>query len=340
VIKVREVAKAEITGVAERSDSQQLSSPNKDKIRKLKSRREPQEVNVNKLDKLLERLKEIGLTHEKLKAKVKLSRSTINKYRNHKTCDDSTHKKIEEFIEKFKGFEDMTNEKLEEILGKFEQDPESSKISEGEQNSSVGIVIEGDKLSHFLKQGLDEVIPADQLKASQYSHENCLRNKIKTSLWVAGVLAKKWTDLTHREMFEECLNFRLGSSEVRFLLIHPESEIYKRLHERYPDINNSYSLNQLKKLMERFKNLKVKLLMDLSQYRSQYRLVFINGTTLVFSKYEFSIESTSSDYLVIKSDPNLPAPIYSIFHDFYENLWSSGVNLEDVTLPNDFESNG
>jgi hypothetical protein len=299
----------------------------------------------DEIDKVNNFLTESKLKIYELVEYSRVSKAACHSFRHGKGCEKVNREKLLKFVN------DHTGKSRNEIQSEYEKPSASTSnsLQTTKKENDTGakstlnpeysdIRVEQEKLVLLKNIGIDFVIPEAQLSESQYSHRNCLESKIKTNLWIAGVLANKWTDKVHRELFEKCL-FRLQKKEVRFLLIHPESNIYKRLNRENSMINNSHSLNELRKLMDEHKNLKVKLTKD----QPNNRLMFINGSTLIFSRYYLGESPSSSDYLVIKSDPNTPTPVYHFFENFYENLWNSESNniekLENVDLPNDFETN-
>jgi hypothetical protein len=350
---MKESAKAEIKEVSELPDQQQLCSAEEGIARessrkrlketstntKGNNRKVPTEEDVTKLVALEDRIQKLGFNQEKLIEYIGIVRSTYFKYKNREKCDCRRNiEKIQKCVEEFGK---LNNKDLTTKLGSKSPDsnPEAAKESNKSSliigNAENTAILPGDTLSHLAqiqKQGVDQVIPVNQLEHSEYSHTNCM-SKVRNKLWIAGVLARKWTKDEHRAQFRKCL-FRLGKEEARFLLILPETEIYESLREAKPGENNSHSLNELKKIMVDFKNLRVKL----TPFRPQNRLMFINGGTLIFSRYDLLETPSSSDYLVIKTDIDISNPLYCFFEDYYKELWESKdlVDLEEVKLPNDF----
>jgi len=183
----------------------------------------------------------------------------------------------------------------------------------------------------------------DKLTDTPFTPIKCL-DKIENTLFFMGVAGSKWVIYPPVfTKFKKMLSkVDYNNGEVRFLLLNPKGEGWKKLKELRGDnlSDNSYSI--FKELVKNYSCLKVRLYDPLPSFRLQ----FIDGSFVAVSRYKFE----SSDYektnygwdaphLIVKNEKKHELvegetehfwSLYMAFQFLYDHIWNNSIDLSEL----------
>lgn len=185
----------------------------------------------------------------------------------------------------------------------------------------------------------------EELKDTQFEPRQCMRN-VKRSLDFMGVGGNKWVDQDDKlQLFEEMLQRAAASQgKVRYLLIDPRSEGYRKLKELRHNKVPSKSYNQFKELVAKYDCLEVHLYDDLPSFRLQ----FVDNEYVAVSRYYIEHELHQKKefgwkipHLIVraekmgdiqKGEAEYQGTLYKSFEQLYQYIWDHSVDIKDVDL--------
>lgn len=160
----------------------------------------------------------------------------------------------------------------------------------------------------------------------------CIR-RTRTRLYFSGVLASKWViEPAVRSRFNELLT-RLDTinGDVRFLMINPHGDGFRRLSELREGNISAESVEPLKQMSERHRSLQVRLYNGLPAFR----IVVIDDDVVSFSPYRLAADAyLASDrgweapHVVL--DPMAKYPLAEAFLLLFNETWESAIPIGDV----------
>lgn len=170
------------------------------------------------------------------------------------------------------------------------------------------------------------------LANSHISPLECIR-RTRSRLDFSGVLASKWVQKQGvlRE-FKQLLS-RLGqeNGEVRFLIINPFGEAFRRLHELRDGMISTNSLDTLRALSAEHSSFSVRLFDTLPAFR----IVSIDDDVLSFSPYRLGASAYvasgmgwESPHIVL--DPLADYPLAEAFRLLFSETWEKAMPLEQA----------
>jgi DNA-binding winged helix-turn-helix (wHTH) protein len=172
-----------------------------------------------------------------------------------------------------------------------------------------------------------------KLEGSHLAPLQCIR-RTRSLLYFSGVLASKWVmEPVVRSEFDEMLS-RLDKKkgDVRFLIINPKSESFRRLHELRKGGISGESLPHLRKLVDRHDSFQVRAFDSLPAFR----IVVIDNDVVTFSPYRLPAESYQKSghgweapHVVL--DPLAPYPLAEAFQLLFLETWEKAIPISEVT---------
>jgi len=186
---------------------------------------------------------------------------------------------------------------------------------------------EADEVSTVLKE-MGIIGCTSRLTESKYEPVQCMK-QARRRLYFMGILGSKWVTEPHiRAEFRQFLSrIQYQGGFIRFLMINPEGEAFKRLRNYRGGAISAESLGHFRALVEEFPCLQVRLYDQLPCFR----LVFIDDSMLAVSRYKIDKEGYfqskygwEAPHLVI--DSTAPWSLYDAFELYYQQIW-------DVSLP-------
>lgn len=169
-----------------------------------------------------------------------------------------------------------------------------------------------------------------KLSDSELTPEACMR-RTKNKLLFSGVLASKWvTEPAIRSDFSKLLS-RLDESngEVKFMVIDPESDAFRRLTEIRRGAVSTESLGPLRALVARHKCFELRMFDVLPAFR----IVVIDNDVVGFSPYRLSAEAYvatergwRAPHVVL--DPQAPYPLAEAFELLFRETWNTATPIE------------
>lgn len=198
-------------------------------------------------------------------------------------------------------------------------------------------------LQLYKNVGIDSC--TEELKDTQFEPRQCMRN-VKKTLDFMGVGGNKWVDQDDKlQLFKEMLNRAAASQgRVRYLLIDPRSDGYKKLRELRKNKVPSKSYKQFKKLVEKYDCLEVRLYDDLPSFRLQ----FVDNEYVAVSRYYIEHELHAQKdfgwkipHLIVraekmsniqKGETEYQGTLYKSFEQLYQYIWDHSEDIKDIEL--------
>lgn len=178
------------------------------------------------------------------------------------------------------------------------------------------------------------ITTASQLRLadSHLTPHACIQRTRKRLLF-AGVLASKWViDPAIRNGFDQLLA-RLDASngEVRFLVINPAGDAFKRLNDLRDGNISTESIAPLKLLADQHRSLQVRLY----DHLPAFRIVVIDDDVVSFSPYRLAAEAYlasgrgwEAPHVVL--DPMANYPLAEAFLMVFAETWGRATPIGDV----------
>jgi hypothetical protein len=146
-----------------------------------------------------------------------------------------------------------------------------------------------------------------------------------------GVLSSKWvTEAAVRSEFKQLLA-RLDAinGDVRFLIIDPDGDGFRRLSELREGHVSTESVDRLRQLIREHKCLKVRMYSNLPAFR----IIVIDDDVVSFSAYRVAAKAYlksergwESPHVVL--DPLAPYPLAEAFQSLFLETWENAKPLE------------
>lgn len=174
------------------------------------------------------------------------------------------------------------------------------------------------------------------LREARMEPLDCIERTEQT-LYFSGVLASKWvTEPRVRKEFDDLLG-RLNDQDpvgdVRFLIVNPVGQAYKKLHALRRGEIDTNSLSLLSDLINAHSSFKVRVFDALPAFR----IIVIDDQVVTFSPYRLSAEAyrmTKGGWAApqVVLDPTAPWPLAEAFRLFFEETWMAATPLEAIDL--------
>jgi hypothetical protein len=174
------------------------------------------------------------------------------------------------------------------------------------------------------------VASALRLEGSHLTPLNCIR-RTRSRLYFMGVLSSKWvTEAAVRSEFKQLLA-RLDAinGDVRFLIIDPDGDGFRRLSELREGHVSTESVDRLRQLIREHKCLKVRMYSNLPAFR----IIVIDDDVVSFSAYRVAAKAYlksergwESPHVVL--DPLAPYPLAEAFQSLFLETWENAKPLE------------
>lgn len=174
------------------------------------------------------------------------------------------------------------------------------------------------------------VASALRLEGSHLTPVACIR-RTRSRLYFMGVLSSKWvTEGAVRSEFKQLLS-RLDASngDVRFLIIDPDGDGYRRLSELRKGHVSTDSVDKLRQLVREHKCFKVRMYSNLPAFR----IIVIDDDVVSFSAYRLAAAAYlktergwESPHVVL--DPLAPYPLAEAFQLLFLETWENAKPLE------------
>lgn len=173
-------------------------------------------------------------------------------------------------------------------------------------------------------QELGIVDCATRLESSRFEPKVCVQTT-KRNLAFMGILASKWVEQGHvRGDFENLVKrIQPHDGRVRFLLIDPGSQSFKRLRAQRGGSISTGSISTLRTLTRKYSNFQVRLYDQLPTFR----LLFVDEQILALSRYKIDQEGYfqsqygwEAPHLVIEA--SAPWTLYDAFAIYFEEIWN------------------
>jgi DNA-binding winged helix-turn-helix (wHTH) protein len=171
-----------------------------------------------------------------------------------------------------------------------------------------------------------------QLEGSHLSPLACVK-RTRSRLHFAGVLASKWvTDHAVRNAFERLLcRLDENNGEVRFLIINPQGEGFRRLKELRKGKISTDSVDRLRQLANAHRSLEVRVYDRLPAFR----IIVIDNDVVSFSPYRLAAEAYvaseggwQAPHVVL--DPLATYPLAEAFQLLFLETWQNSTPLGEV----------
>lgn len=180
----------------------------------------------------------------------------------------------------------------------------------------------------------------DKLTDTPFIPKSCMQN-VKQTLFFMGVAGSKWVnDPPVYAEFERMLRkVSAAHGEVRFLLLNPNGNGWKKLKKLRRDNLSDVSYDKYRILMKSYHCLKVRLYDPLPSFRLQ----FVDGTYVAVSRYKFEFseyEKThygwDAPHLIVKNEAQDLAQgttkhfwsLYMAFQFLYDHIWDLSDELK------------
>ncbi len=207
------------------------------------------------------------------------------------------------------------------------------------------IIVEKDELINLYKNiGIEGC--TKELQGTQFEPRQCMR-KVKKYLDFMGVGGNKWVDQDDKlQLFEEMLKrVQAQHGSVRYLLIDPRCDGYKKLKELRQNKVPSSSYKRFKKLVKKYSCLEVRLYDDLPSFRLQ----FVDQEYVAVSRYFIEHELHTQKqfgwkipHLIVRAEKigniedgetDYPITLYKSFEQLYQYIWDRSVDIKTIELP-------
>lgn len=171
-----------------------------------------------------------------------------------------------------------------------------------------------------------------QLEGSHLSPLACVK-RTRSRLHFAGVLASKWvTDHAVRNAFERLLcRLDENNGEVRFLIINPQGEGFRRLKELRQGNISTDSVERLRQLAGAHRSLEVRVYDRLPAFR----IIVIDNDVVSFSPYRLAAEAYvaseggwQAPHVVL--DPLAAYPLAEAFQLLFLETWQNSAPLGEA----------
>ena len=231
------------------------------------------------------------------------------------------------YKKKLKEKEDECDEKLKE------------KDAEHEKK-----LAERDELLRLYKNiGIDDC--TEELKGTPLEPRQCMQS-VNKYLDFMGVGGNKWVDQDDKvDMFKTMLKkVKASKGRVRYLLVDPRSEGYRRLKELRQNKVPSASYIQFKKLVKKYDCLEVRLYDDIPSFRLQ----FVDQEYVAVSRYYIEHELHAKKefgwkipHLIIraerlgdiqKGETEYQGTLYKSFEQLYEYIWAHSKDINELDI--------
>lgn len=180
----------------------------------------------------------------------------------------------------------------------------------------------------------------EKLTDTPFIPKTCLQN-IKKTLFFMGVAGSKWVnDPPVYTEFERMLRkVSAAQGEVRFLLLNPNGNGWKKLKKLRRDNLSDISYDKYRVLMKNYPCLKVRLYDPLPSFRLQ----FVDGTYVAVSRYKFEFseyEKThygwDAPHLIVQNEVQELVQgttkhfwsLYMAFQFLYDHIWDQSEELK------------
>lgn len=170
---------------------------------------------------------------------------------------------------------------------------------------------------------------------------NCMK-KTKKQLYFSGICGNKWIgNQTGYKEFEKMLHrVTDNNGQVRFLLINPNSETFKRMIKQQGGESHNDVFYKWKNLVSENPCLHVRCFNELPSFRMQ----FMDNQKMALTKYHYQKDEYekynkgwNSPHLIINS--NAPFSFYNVFEKNFLNEWEDSIDIKQIILDKDMSDN-
>lgn len=185
----------------------------------------------------------------------------------------------------------------------------------------------------------------EELQGTPFEPKQCMKN-VNKYLDFMGVGGNKWIDQDDKlDLFKDMLKrVKAANGKVRYLLIDPRCDGYRRLKELRQNKVPSSSYRRFKKLVSKFDCLEVHFYDDLPSFRLQ----FVDQEYVAVSRYYIEHELHAQKnfgwripHLIVraerlgdiqKGETEYQGTLYKSFEQLYEYIWTHSADIKDVDL--------
>ncbi|MGJ4896674.1 MULTISPECIES: hypothetical protein [unclassified Bradyrhizobium] len=247
------------------------------------------------------------------------------------------HSTWQRIVEHYEGRTPKALSSLRQSIGngKFKNPFRSNVTSPNESTQDDDVAVQ-DKNAQTLQSlcSMLGITTASQMRLldSHLTPLACIR-RTRSRLYFSGVLASKWViEPAVRSKFNELLT-RLDKDEgdVRFLMINPNGDGFRRLNELREGNISAESIAPMKILAERHRSLQVRLYNGLPSFR----IVVIDDDVVSFSPYRLAADAYlasnhgwEAPHVVL--DPMATYPLAEAFLLLFNETWANAVPIGDV----------
>lgn len=200
-----------------------------------------------------------------------------------------------------------------------------------------------DLLKLYKNVGIDGC--TEELQGTRFEPRQCMKD-VSKYLDFMGVGGNKWVDQDDKlELFENMLKrVKASNGKVRYLLIDPRSDGYRKLKELRHNKVPSASYKRFKKFVRKYNCLEVRLYDDLPSFRLQ----FVDQEYVAVSRYYIEYELHTKNkfgwkipHLIVraeklsdiqKGEMEYQGTLYKSFEQLYEYIWAHSTDIKDVDL--------
>ncbi len=185
----------------------------------------------------------------------------------------------------------------------------------------------------------------EKLQGTSFEPQQCM-SIVSKYLDFMGVGGNKWVDQDNKQdlLINMLKRVKAAKGRVRFLLIDPRSDGYKRLKELRKDKVPRDSYKRFQKLVKEYECLEVHLYDDLPSFRLQ----FVDQEYVAISRYYIEHElhakkefGWKNPHLIVraekigdiqKGETQYQGSLYKSFEQLYEYIWTHSADLKYINL--------